>query len=198
MYLPSVKTFGVVQQLDIDRIVSLTNLVINGTTIYYTIIVKKWFPFSLELSVFLGDTFLAAATFTGKVRIYRLIQGQGFRVEQAFKFPGVRSITGYSIRNETFLAAATESRMAIFVARLRGFQKPSIKLWTHLEPSFIDYCYSTFEKGPMPILKAIFFPLLINVVLYKKMCSTNEISVHMSISFFQELFFYTSIIVSPI
>jgi hypothetical protein len=79
-------------------------------------------------SALLGDTFLAAATFTGKVRIYRLIQGQGFRVEQAFKFPGVRSITGYSIRNETFLAAATESRMAIFVARLRGFQKPSIKL----------------------------------------------------------------------
>jgi hypothetical protein len=41
----------------------------------------------------------------------------------------------------------------------------------------------------MPILTAIIFPLLINVVLYKKMCSTNEIYVHMSISFFQELFF---------
>lgn len=156
----------------------------------------------MEPFAFLGDTFLAAATFTGKVRIYRLIQGQGFRVEQAFKFPGVRSITGYSIRNETFLAAATESRMAIFVARLRGFQKPSIKLWTHLEPSFIVYCFSTFENRLMPILTAIIFPLLINVVLYKKMCSTNEIYVHMSISFFQELFFLHEhkciIVLSPI
>lgn len=73
---------------------------------------------------------MAAATFTGKVRVYRLIQGQGFQVEQTFKYPGVRSIAGYSIQNETFLAAASESRVAIFVARLRGFQKPSIELWT--------------------------------------------------------------------
>ncbi|XP_057372863.1 uncharacterized protein LOC130693696 [Daphnia carinata] len=103
-FIPSFGTFEVVQQLDIDRIVSLTNLVIDG------------------------DAFMAVATFTGKVRVYRLIQGQGFQVEQTFKYPGVRSITGYSTRNETFLVAASESRMAIFMARLRGFQKPSIEL----------------------------------------------------------------------
>lgn len=103
-FIPSFGSFEVVQQLDIDRIVSLANLVIDG------------------------EAFMAAATFTGKVRVYRLIQGQGFQVEQTFKYPGVRSIAGYSIRNETFLAAASESRVAIFVARLRGFQKPSIEL----------------------------------------------------------------------
>ena len=71
---------------------------------------------------------MAVATFTGRVKIYRLIRGQGFQAEQMFKNPGVRSIAGYSIRNETYLTTATESRLTVFVARLRGLQKPPVKL----------------------------------------------------------------------
>lgn len=67
---------------------------------------------------------MAVANFTGVVRIYRLIQGQGFQAEQTFKNTGVKSIAGYSIRNQTFLATITDSSLFIFVARVRGPQKP--------------------------------------------------------------------------
>lgn len=69
---------------------------------------------------------MAVATFRGSVRIYRLIRGQGFQPEQTFKTPGIKSIAGYSIRNETYLVAVTESRAMVYVARLRGFQKPTL------------------------------------------------------------------------
>lgn len=71
---------------------------------------------------------MAVATFTGKVRVYRLIHGQGFRAEQTFKNLGVKKVIGYSIRNETYLTAVAEARANVFVARLRGFQKPNVKL----------------------------------------------------------------------
>lgn len=71
---------------------------------------------------------MAAATFNGRVRIYRLIRGQGFQPEQTFRSPGIKSISSYSIRNETYLAAVTESRTMVYIARLRGFQKPSVRL----------------------------------------------------------------------
>lgn len=71
---------------------------------------------------------MAVATLSSKVRIYRLIKGQGFKAEQTFKYSGLRSIAGYSIRNQTFLAAASETRLSVFVARLRGPQKPAVLL----------------------------------------------------------------------
>ena len=127
LFTPFSRTFEVIQQLDIDRVVALANLDLNGINkrvIKYVI----QYPMNFVISSPQGDPFMAVATFTGVVRIYRLIQGQGFQSEQTFNIGRVKSIAGYSIRNQTFLATITDSRFSIFVARLRGPQKPILKL----------------------------------------------------------------------
>jgi len=101
LYTPPEANFNKFQLLDIERVVSLTNLQIEGSD------------------------FLAVATSTEQVRIYRLIPGQGFRVEQTFHASGVESITSYSINRETYLSVTSKWKTQIFVARVRGLRKPS-------------------------------------------------------------------------
>ena len=67
---------------------------------------------------------MAVGTSIEEVRIYRLVEGQGFRTEQTFHASGVESIISYSIDNETYLSLASQSKTEIFVARVRGLKKP--------------------------------------------------------------------------
>jgi len=120
----SLDNFELIQQLDLDRVTSLANSDINGLSF-------KYFQFKtlcLINFIFIGSSFIVAATFHGRVRVYRLVRGQGFQPEQTFKVPGIKSIAGYSIRNESYLVGLTENRATVYAARLRGFQKPTIAI----------------------------------------------------------------------
>lgn len=115
--------FDEFMKLDMDRVVSLTNLEILGN--------DRFFPASSRTSlttlpffVVQGTTHLVAASRSGQVGVYRLVAGQGFQTEQTFQLSGVRAVQAYSIGDESYVAAVTDAGLQTFAARVRGLTKP--------------------------------------------------------------------------